>query len=215
MVAAMQIAEKKACTSIVACSYATPVLHTAEGILDPMTLPIEDLVVGHLSVFGRRNAGLDPTVAQPFPEPIAVISAIAEQRARRREHREQESGPLVVVHLSFGEHHDDRSAVPVDAFNAILEAARETVGDACKDYAGAVAKLERFARQMAEEQTADFVEHSERWRESEAGQRAVEWIGFYMSFKAQVPEIELQTAVDVDLLSDDLLSAFEEVPDLP
>ncbi len=95
--------------------YATPVLHTAEGILDAMTLPIEDLIVGqgNLSVFVRRNAGLNSAGAQPFPEPVAVASTIAEQLALWREHRKQESGALVVVHLPFGEHHDDRSAVPV------------------------------------------------------------------------------------------------------
>ena len=95
--------------SIVAGGDATPVLQTAEGILDPMPLPIEDLVVGQgeLPVFGRRNAGLDSAVAQPFPEPVAVLSTIAQQLARRREHRQQEGGALVVVHLPFGEHGDD------------------------------------------------------------------------------------------------------------
>ena len=103
------------CASIVAGCYATPVFQSAERVLDPVTLPIEDLVVGQgdLPVSGRWNAGLDSTVAQPFPEPVAVVSAIAEQLARRREHREQEGGALVVVHLPFGEHHNDRPTVSV------------------------------------------------------------------------------------------------------
>ena len=80
-----------------------------------MTLSVEDLVVGWgcLPVFGRWYAGLNATIAQPFPEPVAVVSAIAEQLVRRRKHREQEGGTSVVVHLPFGEHHDDRSALSV------------------------------------------------------------------------------------------------------
>ena len=71
---------------IVAGDNASPVLQPAEGVLNPMALPVERLVVGQwrLPVPGRGNAGLDATLTKPFPEPVAVVAAIAEQLARRR-----------------------------------------------------------------------------------------------------------------------------------
>jgi hypothetical protein len=104
-------------------------------------------------------------------------------------------------------------SVQVDAFNAMLDAARESIEGACRDYAAAVAELERFAKETAREQGVALDAQPAAWRESEDGNAARDWIAAYAAFKPIVPKVDLSP--EIETLDDELLSHFEELPDSP
>jgi hypothetical protein len=68
-------------------------------------------------VLRRRDAGFDLPVSHRFAEPVAIVAAVAKQLTCRRQHRKQECGALVIVHLAFRQHNHDRSALPVASRN--------------------------------------------------------------------------------------------------
>ena len=106
MVAAMQIAEKKVWGAAVVLNGDTaPVLPATKCILDPMTLTIERFVIWdlHLSAARSMDAFSDPAFEERSTEPIAVVSAIADQFLGRRQRRQHQCCPHAVAHLSFTE----------------------------------------------------------------------------------------------------------------
>jgi hypothetical protein len=101
----------------------------------------------------------------------------------------------------------------IEAFNAMMEAARVSVEEASRDYATAVAHLQQFTEAMAEEQGLAFAGRADRWKDGDGGVAARDWIDVYRAFKPVMPEIELPQ--EIEHPDDDLLSDFEELPDAP
>jgi hypothetical protein len=101
----------------------------------------------------------------------------------------------------------------IDACNAMMEAARESIESARKDYAVAVEELQNFADRTARTGRKALAARSERWQQSTAGEVARDWIALYEAFRPEVPEIEYPQ--EIDGLDDVLLTDFEELPDDP
>ena len=101
--------------AIVSGGNAAPVFEAAEHVLDVMALAIQRLVVWDLdlSVAPWGDAWGDPAFDQRRTEPIAVVSAITDQFLGRWQHRQDQHGTPVVVHLSFREQQHDWPAVTV------------------------------------------------------------------------------------------------------
>ena len=84
---------------------ASPVFEASEEIFDPVSLAIEDGVVGKTAfvVAVRGNAVGDAAGVEGLAEPVAVIGAIGEQDGGLGQVRGQGPGADVIVALSFGE----------------------------------------------------------------------------------------------------------------
>ena len=84
---------------------ASPVFEASEEIFDPVSLAIEDGVVGKTAfvVAVRGNAVGDAASVEGLAEPVTVVGPIGEQDSRVGQARCQGPGPDVVVALSFGE----------------------------------------------------------------------------------------------------------------
>ena len=93
-------------TTVVAGGDAPPVLQSAEGVLDPVSLAVEHPVVGQgqLARACRGDAGNGVVFCQLVAEPGAVVAAVAEQLAHRRQDRQQQRRTMVVASLPFGQH---------------------------------------------------------------------------------------------------------------
>jgi hypothetical protein len=101
----------------------------------------------------------------------------------------------------------------IDAFNAMMEAARESIEEANREYCASVVQLQQFAEAKAEEQASSLASKTDRWKAGEQGETARDWIDAYQAFKPEVPAIELPQ--EIEHPDDDLLSGFEELPDAP
>jgi hypothetical protein len=101
----------------------------------------------------------------------------------------------------------------IDAFNAMMEAARESIESARRDYAGAVEKLHKFAARTARTGRQALAAKSEEWHRTPVGEAARDWIALYEAFRPEVPTIQFPEEIDV--LNDMLLTDFEELPDDP
>ncbi len=86
-----------------------PVLEFGEEVLDLVALAVERLVMGirHLPASTRRDAGVNALCLQGFPEGLAVISTISNQRLGWRQGTQHETRAFVVAHLAFAEQYDD------------------------------------------------------------------------------------------------------------
>jgi hypothetical protein len=69
------------CTSVVACGDAPPVFELGEHVLDLMALTIEDFIIVEwlLAAFGWGDAWQGALLGQSLAEPVAVVTAVAEQ----------------------------------------------------------------------------------------------------------------------------------------
>ena len=94
---------------------APPVLEFGEQVLDLVAFLVECLVIWiwHLSASARGDAGLYPLCLQCFPEDLAVISAISNQRLGWRQDIKHEPSALMIAHLTFGKQHDDRAPLTI------------------------------------------------------------------------------------------------------
>jgi hypothetical protein len=101
----------------------------------------------------------------------------------------------------------------IDAFNAMMEAARESIEGARKEYAVAVGQLQDFAAKTARTGSEALHARSQSWQQSPDGLEVREWIACYEMFRPEVPTIELPQ--EIEGLNDDLLTDFEELPDDP
>jgi hypothetical protein len=63
------------------------------------------------AVLLRRDAGGDAALGACGAGRVAVVAAVGDQLARRRQQRVEDGGALLVVHLPGREHHDDGAAV--------------------------------------------------------------------------------------------------------
>jgi hypothetical protein len=96
-------------TAVVSGCDASPVLQAAKGVLDAMALAIQGLLIfDHgLAVLARRDARGDAPGGQRCTETVTVVAPIGQQFARGRQGIDHEAGALVVVHLPFGQRHDE------------------------------------------------------------------------------------------------------------
>lgn len=101
----------------------------------------------------------------------------------------------------------------IDAFNAMLEAARETIEGARKEYAAAVEQLRDFAERTARTGREALAAKPQKWQESAAGEEVRDWLALYEAFRPEVPTIEYPQ--EIDGLDEVLLTNFEELPDDP
>ena len=101
----------------------------------------------------------------------------------------------------------------IDAFNTVVEAARQSLDEARRDYYESVMTLQQFATGKGEEQETGFVGRSEQWKTGAEGGVTREWISAYKAFKPELPNVALPK--DIEYPDDDLLSSFEELPDAP
>lgn len=101
--------------SVVAGVDAAPVLEFAEHVLDFVTLAIEGCIVrdGHFAVGLRRDAGFDPTLGQGMAEPVGIVAPVGERRLGPREGIDHQRSALVIAHLPFAEHHNQRAALAI------------------------------------------------------------------------------------------------------
>jgi hypothetical protein len=101
--------------SVVAGGDAAPVRAAGEGDLDAVALALERLVVGDrlLAALLRRDAGDDAALGESGAERVAVMAAIGDQFARRRQQREEDLRALLIVPLPGREHRDNGAAVAV------------------------------------------------------------------------------------------------------
>ena len=101
----------------------------------------------------------------------------------------------------------------IDAFNAVLEAARETIEGARMEYAAAVEQLVDFAERTARMGREALAAKPQEWQESAAGEEVRDWLALYEAFRPEVPTIEYPQ--EIDGLDEVLLTNFEELPDDP
>ena len=101
----------------------------------------------------------------------------------------------------------------IDAFNTTLEAARQSLDEASRDYYESIIELQQFATGRGDEQESGFMGTSEQWRAGAQGAMTREWIRAYKAYKPDLPDIALPE--DIEYPDDDLLSLFEELPDAP
>jgi hypothetical protein len=101
----------------------------------------------------------------------------------------------------------------IDAFNAMLEAARETIEGARQEYAAAVEQLRDFAEMTARTGREALAAKPQKWQESAAGEEVRDWLALYEAFRPEVPTIEYPQ--EIDGLDEVLLTNFEELPDDP
>lgn len=94
---------------------AAPVLEASEEVFDPVSLSVEDGIVGKapLVVAVRGNAGSDPAGTEGLSEPVAVIGPVGEQDGSVRQIRSQNPGADMIVALTFGEEQAQGSTPPI------------------------------------------------------------------------------------------------------
>lgn len=98
-------------TSVVAGSYAPPVLEFSEHVFDFVALAIEGFVVFDwlFAAFGRRDARLDAPVEKGLAEPVAVIAFVTNQAENGWQGVDHEPSALVVAHLPLTQKQDERA----------------------------------------------------------------------------------------------------------
>ena len=117
--------------AVVACVDAPPVLEAAEPVLDAMALPVEDGVVRdrHLARAGGRDAGCDAALGERGAEAVAVVAAVTEQFAGRRQDRQQQGSPLDLAEVegAFAEYERALMENDIAVLDALFADAPETV----------------------------------------------------------------------------------------
>lgn len=98
----------------------------------------------------------------------------------------------------------------VEAFNDAVKEAWEAVAEPHGLYLAAVEKAERFRDDMVSQAESDLEDKSEKWQESEAGERAQNWASelrdlSFAEFEAEKPE-KAECPDDADI------NAFDEMP---
>lgn len=101
----------------------------------------------------------------------------------------------------------------IDAFNAMMEAARESIEGARKEYAAAVGQLQDFASRTARAGSQALEAKPAIWQKSPAGVEVRDWIACYEAFLPVVPTVEIPQ--EIEGVDDLLLTDFEELPDDP
>ena len=101
--------------SIVSGRDASPVFQPSEHTLDEVALLVAVGIVGNrqLSVLASWDARLDATVAECFPEPVAVIASVGDQDVGVGQGGQHGRGSAVVADLAFGEQQDQGPALAV------------------------------------------------------------------------------------------------------
>lgn len=101
--------------AIVAHRDTPPVFDFGKHVLDFVPLFVESFVVidGLLPVLGRRNAGLDASLAQSLTQAVAVVATVADQRFGKRQLIEQKPGAFMIAHLAFRQKQDHGLALAV------------------------------------------------------------------------------------------------------
>src|SRR5690606_41609525 len=59
------------------------------------------------------DAGLDALCLQGFPEGLAVIAPVGNQRFCSRQYIQHQTSAFMVAHLAFAEQHDDRASLAI------------------------------------------------------------------------------------------------------
>ncbi len=72
---------------------------------------LEKKVWALLTVFRRRDAGLDALFGESLAESIAVIALVASERFCARQMRQHERRPFVIAHLARRQKQDQRLAI--------------------------------------------------------------------------------------------------------
>lgn len=96
--------------SVVSGSDASPVLETAEGVLDAMALPVEVRIVldDHLAALSRGDARADASLGQRLAKPVRIVAPVSQQRASLGDGRQHGAGARIVGGLARGQEQADR-----------------------------------------------------------------------------------------------------------
>lgn len=102
-------------TSIVAGRDASPVFEPSEHALDEVALLVALGIVGdrELPVLSSWDAWLDATVAECFPEPVAVVTSVGDQDLGIGQRGQDGRGAAIVADLTLGKQQDQGPALAV------------------------------------------------------------------------------------------------------
>ena len=92
-----------------------PILQSAEGILDAVSLPVKALVVSgrFLARLPGWDAGADATVPEAIVQPVGVLRLVAPETLAGRQMAQQHECATTIGHLTWGEEEVQRPALTV------------------------------------------------------------------------------------------------------
>jgi hypothetical protein len=98
------------CASIVAGVDTSPVLEPSKHVFDFVTLAIELFIVwyGLFTIGFRRDAGIDFSLGEGFPEPVRIIAPVRQKFFGLWQVGQYRLCALEVAHLTFTQQHDQR-----------------------------------------------------------------------------------------------------------
>jgi hypothetical protein len=98
--------------SVVACGDTPPVFEFGKHVLDLVALTVERFVIIErlLAVLCRRDTWDGTALNQAIAKPVAVITAVGNQRGGLGQAGQQYLRPFMIAHLTGGEVEQDRSA---------------------------------------------------------------------------------------------------------
>ena len=89
-------------TTVITHGYSTPILESTKHDFYFVPLLIKLLVIGHRSLTATpaRNTRRDSPAGQGIAEPVGIIASIRKEFPSLWQRSKQDSGPLVIAHLT-------------------------------------------------------------------------------------------------------------------
>lgn len=102
-------------TSVVSGVDASPVLQACEQVFYPVTLAVEDGIVGVLGAVTRmwRNARCDAALDERLAEGGGTVGSVGQQVVGRRQGLNHCSSGLVIIGLSFAQMQQQRASLAI------------------------------------------------------------------------------------------------------